>query len=149
MKRQYTFNPVRLNYHHKTFFELAKKEYSERFPSQNLTPRNPFAYCIMYLVINPDKTMRIDFKFPQEVPLKMVFFHKRPRGAKPDEIIRNVDIREYTEIFIPPYERKFYFDFVFWVLDVTTDEYWMTHLWTLTVCPDLRYYLSKERKSQY
>jgi len=103
----------------------------------------------MNLVINPNKTMRIEYRFPQDVPLPMKFIHKRPGGLKPGEVIRIKDSREVTEIIIPAYEGRYYFDFVFWVLDLTTNAYWMTHLWTCKVCPDLRYYLSKERKNQY
>jgi len=149
MKRQYFLNPLPWGIGPKNFIQLAKTEYSNRFPSQEKKPRNPFAYCIMYLVINPDKTMRIDIKFPQDVPLEMKVIHKRPKGAKPGEPIRNIDLREITGIFIPPYDGRFYFDFMFCVLDITTDEYWATNLWTRKVCPDLRYYLSKERKRQY
>lgn len=149
MKRHYKFNPLSLNIGPREFINLAKIEYSKRFPSQGTPCRNPFAYCIMYLVINPDKTMRIDFKFPQDVPLKMKFFHKSPKGAEPGEPIRNVDFREVTDIQIPPYNGRFYFDFMFCVLDTNTGEYWATNWWTREVCPDLRYYFSKERKSQY
>ncbi len=149
MKRQYKFNPLPLNIGPREFIALAKVEYSKRFPSRGTPSRNPFAYCIMYLVINPDKTMRIDFKFPQDVPLQMTFFHKRPYGAEPGEEIRNIDFREVTYIQIPPYDGKFYFDFMCCVLDTNTDKYWATNWWTREVCPDLRYYLSKERKRQY
>ena len=98
MKRQYKFNPLPLNIGPKEFFNLAKIEYSKRFPFRGTPSRNPFAYCIMYLLIEPDKTMRIDFKFPQDVPLQMTFVHKIPYGAEPGEQIRNIDFREVTYI---------------------------------------------------
>src|SRR3990167_5877479 len=68
---------------------------------------------------------------------------------RPGEIVSNIDIREITNITIPPYNDKYYFDFIICVLDTTTDKYWATNLWTQKVCPDLRYYLSKQRKRQY
>ncbi|OGN93525.1 MAG: hypothetical protein A2Z75_03270 [Chloroflexi bacterium RBG_13_50_10] len=123
---------------------LAKTEYLKRYST-----KGKFAYCIIYLVINRDRTMRLDFKYPQDVHLAMRFIHKRPGGAKRGESISNIDIREITDILIPPYERKYYFDFIFWVLDITTGNYWATNLWTGQVCADLRYYLSEERKCQY
>lgn len=150
LKRQYKLNPLPLNIGPKDFLELAKIDYSRRYPSaKRPSPKHLFAYCIMYLVINPDKTMRVEFKFPQDIPLMMKFLHKNPKGAKPGEAIRNMDIREITNIKIPPYDNKYYFDFGSYVLDLTTDEYWATNLWTRKVCPDLRYYRSLNRKREY
>jgi len=144
MRREYKLNALGLGLGPNELLALAKAEYLKRYST-----KNEFAYCIIYLVVNRDRTMRVDFKYPQEVQLPMRFIHKRPGGAKPGEKIRNIDIREIRDILIPPYERKYYFDFVFWVLDITTGNYWATNLWTGRVCADLRYYLSEERKIQY
>lgn len=149
MKRRYILNPFHLNIGPRSLLEIAKAEYKNRYPNIEVNLRNPFAFCIIYLVINPDKTLRIDFTFPQDIPLSMEVISKRPKGFKPGEQVRNIDIREITKIIIPPYKSKYYFDFILYVLDITTDNYWATNLWTRTVCPDLRYYLSKERKREY
>lgn len=150
MKRQYKLNPLPLNIGPKDFLELAKIDYSERYPSaKRPSPKHLFAYCIMYLVIKPDKTMRVEFKFPQDIPLAMKVLYKKPKGAKPGKAVRNIDLREITNIKIPPYDNKYYFDFMLCVLDTTTDEYWATNLWTKKVCPDLRYYRSRDRKRKY
>ena len=144
MKREYKLNALDLELGPNELLALAKAEYLKRYST-----KEKFAYCIIYLVINRDRTMRLDFKYPQEVQLPMRFIHKRPGGAKPGEVIRNIDIREIRDISIPPYERRYYFDFVFWVLDINTGNYWATNLWTGRVCADLRYYLSARRKFQY
>lgn len=150
MKRRYVLNPINLKkFGPNTLLELAKSHYVSKYPTEIQSKNNPFAYCIVYLVIKPDKKIALDFKYPQEVRLPMKFTHKRPRGARPHEVIRNIDIREITNITVPPYDNKYYFDFIIWLLDITTDAYWATNLWTMTICPDLRYYLSKERKRQY
>jgi hypothetical protein len=150
MKRHYILNPMRLNYGRQFFEEFAKDEYSKRFTEQENNPRSPFLYCLIYLIVNPDGSMKLDCKFPEDVPLRMRFVHKRPGGAKPGEQLSlDTDVREITNIGIPPYEGKYYFDFVFCLLDATTGRYWLSHLWTKKVCYDLRYYLSSERRSQY
>ena len=96
MKRQYKFNPLPWIIDPREFITHEKVEYSKRFPSRGTPSRNPFSYCIMYLVVTPEKTMRIDFKFPQDVPLQMTFFHKRPYGAEPGEQVNNIDFREVS-----------------------------------------------------
>lgn len=149
MKRRYTLNPFNLHLSPKAILSLCKSEYVRRYPNKILSKKNPFASCIVYLVINQDKTIKLDFKFQQESPLQMKFIHKRPKGARQGEEIRNIDIREITNISIPPYENRYYFDFIFFILDITTDEYWATNFWTMKVCPDLRYYLSRARKQKY
>jgi hypothetical protein len=149
VKRDYRFQPLPSITDARGFLNLAKEWYLRRFPSQETSSDNPFSYCLVYLVINPDKTVRLDFAFPQDFTLVMKFIHKRPRGAKIGEEVRNVDIREITNYHIPPYGGKYYFDFVLFVLDITTQGYWGTNLLTHTVCADLRYYLSRERRQQY
>jgi hypothetical protein len=150
MKHKYKLNPLPLNIGPKQFIELANIDYSTRYPNaKRPSPRHFFGYCIMYLVIKPDKTMRVEFKFPQDIPLAMNVLYKKPTGAKAGETVRNIDLREITNIKIPPYDNKYYFDFVVCVLDTTTDEYWVTNLWTRKICPDLRYYRSLDRKRKY
>lgn len=149
MKRKYTLNPHNLQIHLNTLLKLCKSEYVKRYPNQIQSKKNPFTYCIVYLVINQDKTMKLVFKYQQDFPLKMKIIHKRPKGGRPGEVITNTDIREITDILIPAYKKRYYFDFIFWILDITTDNYWAINFWTLKVCPDLRYYLSKSRKQKY
>jgi hypothetical protein len=149
MKRIYNFNPFPLGFGPKGFFDLAKTLYENKYPDQLYSHKNPFTYCLIYRVIKPDKTVKFDFKFPQDVGLAMKGFAKKPKGFTVGIPIRDIDVREVTEIIIPPYENKYYFDFILFVIDITTDEYWITKLWTNTICPDLRYYMSKERKLQY
>lgn len=149
MKRKYTLNPLNLQLDPKTLLNICKSEYVKRYPKQIRSKTNPFVSCIVYLVIDQDKRITLDFKFEQDSPLRMKFIHKRPRGARQGELVTNIDIREITDILIPPYENRYYFDFVIWILDVTTDRYWAANFWTLKVCPDLRYYLSKARRQKY
>lgn len=150
MRRQYRLNPFRFDFGPKGFLELAKLDYSRRYPSLSEPgAKHPFAYCLMYLVIAPNKTMNFEFRFPQDTPLAMEAISKKPRGFQPGEPVQNVDIREITRIVIPPYNSRYYFDFIVAVLDTTTDEYWIGNLWTQKVCSDLSYYLSGERKRQY
>lgn len=150
MKREYKLNPFLLNIGPRDFLGLANADYSRKHPAaERPSRRHLFAYCIMYLVIEPDKTIRVEFKFPQDFPLAMKVLSKNPKGLTPGEAVRNIDLREITNIEIPPYDNKYYFDFILGVLDITTDEYWMTNLWTRNVCPDLRYYRSVARKNQY
>jgi len=150
MKREYKLNPLPLNICPRDFLKLANADYSRKYPSAERPNRKHlFAYCIMYLVISPDKTMRVEFKFPQDFPLAMKVLYKKPKGVAPGEAVHDIDLREITNIEIPPYDNKYYFDFILGVLDITTDEYWMTNLWTRKVCPDLRYYRSVGRKQQY
>ena len=105
MKRKYKLNSLPLNIGPRNFLELTKLEYSRRYPSaKRPSQKHFFGYCIMYLVIKPDKTMRIEFKFPQDIPLIMKTLHKNPKGAKPGEAVRNTDLREIINIEIHPYE---------------------------------------------
>jgi len=150
MKREYKLNPLSLNIGPREFLELANADYSRKYPSaKRASGKHLFAYCIMYLVISPDKTMRVEFKFHQDFPLAMKVLYKKPKGATPGAAVYNIDLREITNIEIPPYDNKYYFDFILYVLDTTTDEYWMTSLWTRKVSLDLRYYRSLDRKQQY
>lgn len=148
MKRTYTLISHSINLHPHALLEWIKTEYYTRHPTKK-DQKNPFGFCIVYYVINKDKKMKLDFIYPEDVRLTMKFVHKRPKGAKPGEGIRIIDWREILNIMIPPYRKKYYFDFIFYVLDITTDEYWVTNLWTGTYCSDLRYYLSRERKREY
>jgi hypothetical protein len=145
MKRKYKLNPFKFSIGPNQVLELAKEQYKQKFPNEI----NPFPYCIVYLVINKDKTLNLTFNYEKDVGLKLNFIHKRPKGGRIGEAILNIDIREITNINIPKYQNKYYFDFVFFLLDITTNKYWCTNLWTQKVCPDLRYYLSAERKQQY
>ena len=99
---------------------MANTIYEKKCPSSKiLSSKHLFAYCIVYLVVQPDKTIRLEFKFPEDMPLKMEFLHKRPGGANHGEAVSNIDIREVTNIFIPPYDDKYYFNFILFVLDIT------------------------------
>ncbi len=128
MARKYKLNPINLNYHHETMLSIAKTEYIRRYPNNIRSEKNPFDFCIIYFVINPDRTLKLDFKYPQEIHLLMNVVAKKPKGLTPGSAVCNIDIREITKIIIPPYNGKFFFDFIIWVLDITTDNYWMSHL---------------------
>ena len=98
MKRKYTFNPINLDLGPDALLNLAKTEYLRKYPTEIQSKNNPFAYCLIYFVVNQDKTMRLDFRYPKEVPLTMEIIHKRPKRMRPGEKIRNIDIREITNI---------------------------------------------------
>lgn len=130
--------------------DLAKAIFKDKYPiAQKYSEECPFSYCIMYLVVNPDKTIRLDFKYPQDFQMKMKIIHKNPHGCIVGQPINNTEIREITDIYIPPYDDRYYFDFIVFILDITTQKYWIGNLWTQKLCPDLRFYLSKQRKKQY
>ncbi|MEO6691874.1 MAG: hypothetical protein ABIO44_05990 [Saprospiraceae bacterium] len=141
---KYQLNDFNINFSPNQVLELAKNEYSKRYPQET----KKFSHCIIYNVIAIDKSISLKFVYPQEKGLQVEFIHKRPTGAKIGETITNLDIREITNIKIPLYE-NYCFDFIFIILDNTTDSYWLTNLWTKKVCPNLKYYQTKERKEQY
>jgi hypothetical protein len=149
MKRKYNLISHNFVLDPRTLLNLCKSEYLRRYPDQIQSKNCLFSWCIVYLVIEKDKTLRFDFKFPQESILKMKFIHKRPYGGVPGEPVYNTDFREITDINIPPYQNKYYFDFFFFVCDINTDSYWAVPNWTWKLCTDSRYYLSKSRKQEY
>lgn len=149
MRRKYRLNPLPWSIGPQDFIKLAETAYAARHPSDQSTGQRRLEYCIMYLVVNPDKTLRLDFQFQEDLPLLMRVVAKKPKGLRTGDPVDNVDLREITKIVVPPYNGKYFFDFMFCVRDPTTDGYWLTNLWTRKVCPDLRYYLSRERKHRY
>jgi hypothetical protein len=140
---------MNLNFHHEMLFEMAKRDYLEKYSNEIFSEICPFQFCLAYFVINPDKTLRIAFKYPQETNLIIQTIPKNPKGFTPGGTAYNTDIREFKKIHIPPYNNKYYFDFIIWILDITTNRYWLAHLWTNKFCSDLRFYLSRDRKNQY
>ncbi len=145
MKRAFKVNRFPFACHPKLLFDLANKEYLTRFPIQSL----PFSHCIVYVVVSEDKKISLKFCFPQDVDLILSFIHKRPGGAHAGEDTLNTDIREVTDIHIPNFEEKYFFDFAFFIFDFNTGKYWSTLFLTQEICPDLRFYLSKKRKDRY
>jgi len=149
MKRKYKLNDFNLPIDPIYCIELAKKAYNDKFPNQKIDDEFPFAYCLIYLVIDDHKNFNLSFYFPQNFKLIMRGIAKNPKGFSPGKIVTTLDIREYTFIKIPPYNSKYYYDFILIIFDPVTRGYWTTNLWTAKICLDRRYYMSRKRKYEY
>lgn len=150
MNRKYLLQNHHITLNPWQALEYAKAEYLGKFEltSNFFTKAKPFFSCILYLIINKDNSYYMDYVYKDGFHTQVIA--KRPFGfVGKGEPVYNIDIREIINFEIPPYKNKYYFDFIIYILDISTMEYWATNFWTGKICTDLRYYLSKERKLKY